>query len=119
AAIVTQPAFYDLQKERSIECDVSTAGLGAVLLRDNQPIQYASRSLHASEGRYSQKEREMLSIIFALKRFHQYTFGRHTTVVNDHKQLQSIVRKQTDSALLRLQHTSVYIRSSYDCRQRS
>lgn len=35
----------------------------------------------------------MLAIHFALNKFHQYTFGRHTTVISDHKPLQSITKK--------------------------
>ena len=50
-----------------------------------QPIQYASRALTETEKRYSQIEKEMLSIVYGLTRFHIYTYGRKVTVYNDHK----------------------------------
>ena len=70
--------YYDQEKELNIQCDVSSKGLGAVLLQEGRPIAYASRSLTSSEQRYAQIERESLAMLFALEKFHQYTFGRST-----------------------------------------
>ncbi|XP_063595036.1 uncharacterized protein K02A2.6-like [Penaeus indicus] len=45
----------------------------------------------------------MLAVVFALKKFHQYTFGRLTKVISDHKPLQAIMKKPLDRAPRRLQ----------------
>lgn len=96
-------SFYDPSKELVIQCDASKSGLGATLLQEGRPVAYASRALTQTEQRYAQIEKEALAIVFALERFHQYTFGRHITVQSDHKPLESIVKKPLHSAPRRLQ----------------
>lgn len=96
-------AFYNPAEELTIQCDSSQSGLGAVLTQKGKPIAYASRSLTDTETRYAQIEKEMLAIVFSLDKFHQYTFGRHTTVESDHKPLEAILRKTLSAAPRRLQ----------------
>ena len=64
---------------------------------------YVSRALTETEQRYSNIERELLAIIFALERLNHYTFGRTITVQSDHQSLQSIWKKSKVSASPRLQ----------------
>ena len=45
----------------------------------------------------------MLAIVFALEKWHQYTYGRHVTVHSDHKPLESVTKKPLDRAPKRLQ----------------
>ena len=68
-------------------------GLGAVLLQESKPVMYVSRVLTEMEQRYSNIERELLAIVFALKRLNHYTFGRTMTVQSDHQPLQCIWKK--------------------------
>ncbi len=58
--------------------------MGSVLLHDNKPVAHASRSLSSVERHYVQIEKEMLSVLFGLSKFHHYTYGRDVTVVTDH-----------------------------------
>ena len=64
---------------------------------------YVSRALTETEQRYSNVERELLAIVFALKRLNHYTFGRTIAVQSDHQPLQSIWKKSIVSASPRLQ----------------
>ena len=85
------------------QVDASSHGLGACLMPGGQPIQYASRALTETEKRYSQIEKEMLSIVYGLTRFHIYTYGRKVTVYNDHKPLAAILKKPVEDNPVRLQ----------------
>ena len=55
--------YYDSRKPVVIQTDASTAGLGAVLMQEDKPVDYASRSLTKSESNYAPIELECLAII--------------------------------------------------------
>lgn len=96
-------SIYDPKKELTIENDASEYGLGSVLLQDEKPLAFASRSLTESERNYAQIEKEMLAIVFGLKKFHHFTYGRDVNVITDHKPLTSIILKPLCKAPKRIQ----------------
>ena len=102
--------FFYVKKPITVHCDASKFGLGAVLTQDDKPVSFASRSMTVAETWYAQIEKELLSVVFALERFHQFTYRQHILVENDHHPLEQIVKKKLCSAppslqcmLLRLQ----------------
>ena len=76
--------YYSQDEELTLQCDSSEYGLGASMLQDGQPVAFASRGLIDSETRWAQIEKELLSIVFGLERFNQYTYGRHVNIESDH-----------------------------------
>ena len=87
---------YDVNLPLRLACDASSYGLGVVISHimpdhSERPIAYASRSLSKTERNYSQIEKEALSIIFGVTKFHKFLYGRFFTLVTDHKPLVSIL----------------------------
>lgn len=76
----------------SVSVDASGEGLGVVVEQKqndvNRVIAYASRTLTASERNYCTTRRELLAVVFALKKFRHYLLGRHFIVKTDHASLQ-------------------------------
>ena len=85
----------------------------AVLMQEGRPIAYASRAMSKTEENYAQIEEELLSTVFAMQKFHQYTYGRPVTIQHDHKPLQSIQNKPLGKVPMRLQHMMIRL-SDYD-----
>ena len=97
-ALVDSPALahYDATKPLQLACDASPYGVGAVLSQhdkngNERPVAFASRTLSSAEKNYAQIEREALSLIFGVRKFHQYLYGRVFTLFTDHKPLTSIL----------------------------
>jgi hypothetical protein len=81
----------DMSKPFRIECDASDTGLGAVILQEEQenggiwkPIAYESRKLSKEERNYPAQERELLSILNALRIWRCFIDGNKYEVYTDH-----------------------------------
>ena len=89
--LVAKAPHYDVDKPIRLYCDASPKGVGACLMHvidgQERPVAYASRTLAPAELNYAQIEREALDIVFAVRKFHQYLYGRQFTLVTDHRPL--------------------------------
>ena len=95
-------AHYDVTKPLKLFCDASLNGVGACLVHvmlngEERPVAYASCSLLQAEQNYAQIEREALAIVFAVRRFHQYFYGRDFTLITDHCPLCKILGEKEGS----------------------
>ena len=107
----TTLAYYKPDVDTQIQVDASGRGLGAVLLQNNIPIAFASKTLSSTEQRYANIEREMLAIVFGCERFHYYVYGRKFEVITDHKPLEMITKKSLEKSPARLQRMMLRIQT--------
>ena len=113
-------AHYNSSLELTLACDAFAYGLGAVLSHKmpdgaERPIGYASRTLTDAERNYSQLEKEGLTCIFGIKRFHDYLFGRSFQLIIDHKPLLGLLKENraiSPQASARIKRWSLFL-SSY------
>ena len=67
---------FDPDKPLLLACDASPHGVGAVLAHhmeddSERPVAFTSRSLSPAETNYSQLDKEGLSLVFGVTKFHQ------------------------------------------------
>ena len=82
---------FDPKHPIRVTADSSEYGIGAVLSLiidgKDKPVCFVSRTLTKPERNYSKTEKEGLALVFAVKKFHFYLFGREFELVTDHKPL--------------------------------
>ena len=74
--------------------------------------QMAQTDPSKSEQNYSQLEKEALSCIFGIKKFHDYVFGRPFELVTDHKPLLGLLKEDhatSPQASARIKRWSLFL----------
>ena len=94
--------MFDPNLAVTLSVDSSQHGMGAVLLQEGQPVEFASCSLNKTQRAYAQIEKEFMAVQFGLQRFHQYVYGQKATVETDHLPLLGIMKKSLSDVTPRL-----------------
>ena len=89
----------DFNRPFLVRTDASETGVGALLLQEYEdgkfPVMCASKKLLPRERNYSTIERECLAIVFAIKKFYNYLYGREFGLETDHQT--TVVHTQAQS----------------------
>ena len=92
-ALCTAPVLRlpDLTADFFIETDASDFAIGAVLLqkynRFKHPVAYISRKMDTAERKYPVQEKELLALLYALKKWRHYLYGTRISAYTDHQSL--------------------------------
>ncbi|BHF75482.1 hypothetical protein SprV_0501857800 [Sparganum proliferum] len=81
---------YDPTLPIVVAADASNHGVSAVISHtfpdvSGKAIMHASRTLTPAEKNYGQIDKQALALVFALKKFPKLLYGRHLTLLTDHK----------------------------------
>lgn len=90
APILRYPNF---EKPFKIITDASNFAIGSVLSQEGHPIAFASRTLNRHETNYATIEKELLAIVWSLKYFRPYIYGRKFELESDHQPLKWLMTK--------------------------
>ena len=87
------PLYMPVKDETFVlQTDACDYGLGAALYQRvgtvDKPIAFISRRLSGAELNYAIIEKECLAIVWAIKRLHEYLYGKKFVVRTDHAPLQ-------------------------------
>ena len=96
-SITTEPAMRqpDFNHEFIVHSDGSKTAIGGILSQTingiTYIIEYASRLLKGAEKNYGISDLEALAVVFLVKKWHRYLYGRHFSIFSDHKSLLSLM----------------------------
>lgn len=80
--------YPNFSRPFDLETDASVIGLGSCLMQDHrmglQPVAFASKVNDPVVARYSITELECLAVVWSVKRFRPYLYGRVFNIVTDH-----------------------------------
>lgn len=91
--LTTEPLFQnpDFNKSFNVTTDASHIAIGGILSQGkigvDLLITYASKTFNKVEKNYSTTEKELFAIVWAVKQFRPYLYGKKCTIVTDHKPL--------------------------------
>ena len=86
---------YDQDLPLTLACDALNYGIGAIISHvfpdsKERHIAFESKTSNSAQRGYSQIEKKALSIVFGVRKFYQYLYERHFTLITDHCPLLTI-----------------------------
>ena len=74
--------------------DAPKIGLGCVLMQDGKVMPYASRQLKPHEQNYPKHDLELAAVMFSLKIWRHYLYGKKCRIFIDHKSLKYLLTQK-------------------------
>ncbi|KAJ9553073.1 hypothetical protein OSB04_017118 [Centaurea solstitialis] len=122
APVLTLPEGVE---DMTVYCNASRLGLGCVLMQRGRVIAYDSRQLKPHEANYPTHDLELAAVVFALKIWRHYLYGRRwLDVVKDYDceilyhpgkadVVADALSRKTEHAPLRISHLKMAVTTSF------
>ena len=112
-ALSTAPvlALPNFTEEFVVETDASGVGIGVVLMQKGHPLAFINKALSSTHQALSVYDKEMMAILFAVKKWHYFLIGRHFVIQIDHQPLRYLMEQKVSTPS---QHTWLTQLMSYD-----
>lgn len=96
--------FPDFSRPFTLATDASKVAVGAVLSQEfdgkEHPVAYASRQLNPAEQKYGATEQECLAVVWSVRHFRCFLYGRHFKIVTDCQPLKWLMNARDPSSRL-------------------
>ncbi|KAI5407215.1 hypothetical protein KIW84_053460 [Lathyrus oleraceus] len=87
-------AIPDIQKPFVVETDASSTGIGVVLMQDRHPVAFISKVLSPKNRLLSVYDRELLALVHAVSKWHQYLSLNIFTILTDQHSLKYLLEQR-------------------------
>ncbi|GKV27572.1 hypothetical protein SLEP1_g36732 [Rubroshorea leprosula] len=100
-AVTTTPVLVlpDFSNEFVVETDASNAGIGVVLLQQGHPIAFISKALSLRHQSLLVYEKELLALIYVVRKWSHYLTRRHFIVKTGHQSLKYLLEQRISTPL--------------------
>ena len=104
--LITAPILSQFREDCEIEIftDSCYYGMGCILGQIQNErhvvISYNSKLFNSAQTNYTVTEKECLAIVFAVKKYRHYIFGKHFTIYSDHNPLQYLMKVKNPNGRL-------------------
>ncbi|KAA3483805.1 polyprotein [Gossypium australe] len=87
-------ALPDFQEELTVETIACGQGIGVVLQQKGRPIAFFNKGLRVRPSALSIYNKEMLTVLLAVKKWHPYLVGKHLNIKIDHQSFRFLADRQ-------------------------
>ncbi|PKU83878.1 RNA-directed DNA polymerase [Dendrobium catenatum] len=92
APVLVLPNF---DKAFQVDTDASGVGIGAVLYKEDRPVEYFSEKLSPARQKWTVYEQELYAVVRALKQWEHYLLHQDFILCSDHQSLQYLNSQKT------------------------